>query len=119
VSGWVEEHPDVLLRLSRSQRGAQSDRVGNRRVELTHLEVEVHHRPLLPVEGWPHGGLVAVRLLKDEVDRSLRGCEYGRSWFLVTDGPTEQLGIEPRQGSGVRRFDRGSPPHAVHSRSHH
>ena len=118
MSGWVKEHTDVLLRLSSSQRGAQSDRIGDRGVEVTDLKIEVHHRTLLAVGWWPHWGLVAVRVLKDEKDRSLGSGEDGCSWFLVTDGPPEQLRIEPGQGARVRRFDGRSPPHAVRSRSH-
>jgi hypothetical protein len=118
MSGWVKEHTDVLLRLSSSQRGAQSDRIGDRGIEITNLKIEVHHRALLPVGWWPHWGLVAVRLLKDEKDRSLGSGEDGCSWFLVTNGPPEQLRIEPGQGARVRRFDCRSPPHAVRSRSH-
>lgn len=118
VSGWVKEHTDVLLRLSSSQRGAQRDRIGDRRVEVTDLKIEVHHRALLSVGWWPHWGLVAVRLLKDEKDRSLASAEDGCSWLLVTDGPLEQLRIEPGQGARVRRFDSRSPPHAIRSSSH-
>jgi hypothetical protein len=36
----------------------------------------------------------------------------------VTEGPTEQFGVEVRQRAGVRRFDSGSPPHTVRSRAH-
>jgi hypothetical protein len=36
----------------------------------------------------------------------------------MSNGPTEQFGVEPGKCAGFRRFDGGSPPHAVRSRSH-
>ena len=95
MSCWVKENTDVLLRLSGSQRGAESDRIGDGGVEVTDLKIEVHHWVLLPVGWWPRRSLVAVRLLKDEKDRPLGSGEDGCSWFLVTNRPPEQLRIEP------------------------
>ena len=113
VTGWVEEHADVLLRLVRSHRCSEGNGLGDRGVEVAGLEVEVHHRTLLPA-GWrPYGGLVAGRLLEHGVDGSRGRGEDRRTWFLVPDGPAEQPGVEPRQCAGVRRLDRGSPPHAL------
>jgi hypothetical protein len=37
---------------------------------------------------------------------------------LVTDRPSKQFGIEARQGIGVRRFDRASPPHTLRPSPH-
>lgn len=65
------------------------------------LKVEVHHRALFPVDGRPDGGPVAGRLLEHEIDGSLGSGEDGRSWFLVSDGPTEQLGVEVCQSGGA------------------
>jgi hypothetical protein len=87
VAGRVEEHSDVLLRLGRSHRGSQGDRLGDRGIEVADLKVEVHHRALLPVDGRPNGGLVAGRLLEHEIDGSLGSGDYGRSWFLVPCSP--------------------------------
>src|SRR4051794_25425278 len=118
MAGRVEQHPDVVLRLRLGQRGAQGDRVLDRRVEVADLEVEVHHRPLLPRRRRPHRGLVTGRLLEHHVDRPLRGGQDRRPRLLVADRPVEQLGVEPRQGRRVGRLDGGSPPHAAHPRSH-
>src|SRR5580692_8039993 len=70
VTGWVEEHSDVLLRLVRSHRCSEGNGLGDRGVEVADLEVEVHHRTLLPVDWRPYGGLVAGRLLEHDVDGS-------------------------------------------------
>ena len=116
MAGWVEEDSDILLRLVLSRRCSEGERLSDCGIEVADLEVEVHHRTLFPVHGGPDGGLVVACLLEDDVDRPLRRGEDGRSRFFVTDGPTEQLGVEVRQGAWVRRFDRGSPPHSVGSR---
>lgn len=78
VTGWVEEHSDVLLRLVRSHRCSEGNGLGDRGVEVADLEVEVHHRTLLPVDWRPYGGLVAGRLLEHDVDGSgaRRGWPY-------------------------------------------
>src|SRR5262245_43365935 len=72
VAGRVEQNPDVVLRLVRGDRRAESYRVLDRRLEVTDLEVEMHHRTLLPVNGRPHRWRVSDRLLKHDEDRSLR-----------------------------------------------
>jgi hypothetical protein len=118
VTGWVEEHSDVLLRLVRSHRCSEGNGLGDRGVEVADLEIEVHHRTLLPVDWRPYGGLVAGRLLEHDVDGSRGRGEDGRTWFLVPDRPAEQPGVEPRQCAGVRRLDGGSPPHALLPRLH-
>lgn len=87
---------------------APRPRLGDRGLEVSDLEFEVHHRALLPVEGRPHGGLVTGRLLEHDVDGSLGSGEDRRSRLLVTDGPPKQLGVVPRQRGGVRRLDSGS-----------
>ncbi len=53
---WVEEHPDVLLRLVASHGRSEGERVGDRRIQIANLEVEVHHRTLFPVRSRPWGG---------------------------------------------------------------
>src|SRR5258707_4961914 len=118
MAGWYEKHPDVLPRMERSHRGPQRDRLGDRGIKVTNVKVEVDDRALSPLGGRPGGSPVAGRLLEHEIDGSLGSGQYGRSWFLVPDGPAEQLGVEPRQGAGVGRFDSGPPPHAARSRSH-
>jgi hypothetical protein len=55
VTGWVEEHSDVLLRLVRSHRCSEGNGLGDRGIEVADLEIEVHHRTLLPVDWRPHG----------------------------------------------------------------
>jgi hypothetical protein len=62
VAGWIQENADVLLWLGRRHRGSQRDRLSDRGIEVTDLEVEVHHRALRLVHGRPDGGLVSVRL---------------------------------------------------------
>jgi len=118
VTGWVEKHSDVLLRLVRSHRCSECNGLGDRAVEVADLEVEVHHRTLLPIDWRPYGGLVAGRLLEHDEDGSRGRGEDGRTWFLVPDGPAEQPGVEPGQCAGVRRLDGGSPPHALLPRLH-
>lgn len=89
VAGWVEEHPDILLRLVFSQRRSEGERLSSRRVEVAHLEVEVHHRTLFPGRGRPGRGLVVGCLLEHDVDGPLGRSEDGRSRFFMTDGPIE------------------------------
>ena len=100
VTGWVEKHSDVLLRLVRSHHCSEGNGLGDRGVEVADLEVEVHHRTLLPIDWRPYGGLVAGRLLEHDEDGSRGRGEDGRTWFLVPDGPAEQPGVEPRQCAG-------------------
>ena len=119
MTGWVEKHSDVLLRLVRSNRCSEGNGLGDSGVEVADLEVEVHHRTLLPVDWRPYGGLVAGRLLEHDVYGSRGRGEDGRSRFLVPDRPAEQPGVEPRQCAGVRCLDGGSPPHALLPRLHH
>src|SRR6188508_1563297 len=47
MAGRVDEHPHVLLRLVRRQRGPERHCLLDGGVEVADLEVEVHHRPLL------------------------------------------------------------------------
>ena len=68
MAGRVEEHPDIVLRLVRSDRGSECDCLGDRQVKVADLEVEVHHRALLPVGGRPHRGLEAGRLLEHDIE---------------------------------------------------
>jgi hypothetical protein len=118
VSGGVEHNPDVRLRLVFREGGSQGHRFGDGRVQVRDLEVEVHHRALLPVDGRPDRRAVAVGLLEHEV-RSLRGGgDDRRSRLLVSDVPPEEFGVELRQATGVRCLDRRPPPHAGRSRSH-
>ena len=118
VAGRVEEHPDIVLRLFRSDRGSEGHCLGDRGVQVSDLEVEVHHRALLPVGRWPYRGLVASRLLEYDIDGSFGRDQDCRAWLLMANGPPEQSGVEPRQSGRVRRLDSGSPPHAFRSRSH-
>jgi hypothetical protein len=90
----------------------RGDCLGNRGVEVCDLEVEVHHRALLPGGRRPHGGLVTNRLLEHDIDGPPGSDEDRRAWLFVTNSPPEQRGVEPRQRAGVRRLDSGSPPHA-------
>ena len=53
VTGWVEKHPDVVLRLVRSHRCSKGNGLGHRGVKVADLEVEVHHRTLVPVDRRP------------------------------------------------------------------
>jgi hypothetical protein len=47
VPGWVEKHPDVLLRLGLSHRGSQGERFSDRGFEVADLDV--------PGASWPMG----------------------------------------------------------------
>lgn len=108
MAGWVEEHSDVLSGLVPSHRRSEGERLSDRGIEVADLKVEVHHRTLLRVYGWPDGGLVVGCLLEHDVDGPLGRRDDGRSRLLMTDGPTKQLGVKLRQGAGIRRFDSGS-----------
>jgi hypothetical protein len=118
VSGRVEEHSDIVLWLLGSDRGSECDGLRDRRIEVTDLEVEVHHRALLPVGRRPYGRAVIGRLLEHDIAGSLGSREDRRARLLVTDGPSEQPGIEPGQRAGVGCLNRGSSPHAFRSRLH-
>ena len=116
VARRVEEHPDVVLRLIGSERGAQRDRLGDRILEVTDLEVEVHHRALLSGHRWPCRWLVVGRLLEDEKAGTARRGEHGCSRFLVPDRPAEQLqnqNLANAPGSGASMA--APPPHAPRS----
>ena len=63
-------------------------------------------------------GFTVGRLLEHHEDGPLRRGQDGRARFLVPDGPTEQLGVEARQGAWIRRLDRGAPPHFLRPRLH-
>ena len=73
----VEQHPDMLLRLMPGHGGAEGNRLGDRGLEVTDLEVEMHHRALPPRRGRPLGGLIIRRLLENEINGSLGGGHYG------------------------------------------
>ena len=118
MTGRIEEHPDIVLRLFRSDRGSEGHCLGDRGVQVPDLEVEVHHRALLPVGRWPYRGLVTTRLLEYDIDGSFGSDQDGRAGLLMADGPPEQPGVEPRQSGGVGCLDGGSPPHTFRSRSH-
>jgi hypothetical protein len=75
VTGGVHQDPDVLLRLLCSHRGSQGDRVSDGGIQISDLEVEVHHRALRAVDGRPHRGSVVTGLLEHDVDRALRSRE--------------------------------------------
>ena len=79
MAGRVEEHPDIVLRLAGSDRGSEGECLGDRGVEVCDLQVEAHHRALLPVDGRPHGGLVTGRLLQHDIDGSLGSGEDRRA----------------------------------------
>ena len=97
MAGRVEEHPDIVLRLVASDRGSEGDCLGHRGVEVCDLEVEVHHRALLPVDGRPHGGLVTGRLLEHDLDGSLGSGEDRRARLL---GSGSQTSFLARSGCG-------------------
>src|ERR1700736_3157972 len=88
MAGRVEDHPDIVLRLVRSDRSSECDSLGDRRVEVSDLEIEMHHRALLPVARRPHRGPGNTRLLEHDIDSSLRSGEDPRARLLVTDGPS-------------------------------
>jgi len=91
VTGWIEQHSDVLLRLMLCHSRPESDCLSDSRIEVADLEVEVHHRPLGTVYRRPNGSSVVSCLLENDVDGPLGRSEDGGSWFLVTDGPAEQF----------------------------
>ena len=68
VSGWIEEHSNIFLRLVLSHGRSHGDRLSHCRIDVVDLEVEVHHRTLVLPCRRPHGGAVAVRLLDNLLD---------------------------------------------------
>ena len=118
MSSGIEQHPDMLLRLELGYGGTKSNRFGRRRAQVPDLEVEVHHRPLLPLDRRPHRSLIALCTLEHE-ERPLRGGGHnGRTRLLVPDVPSEEFGVEPRQCTRIRCLDRRPPPHAVNPGFH-
>jgi hypothetical protein len=89
VPGWVKEDADIALRLMSGNDRSESDSLGDRGIEITHLEVKVHHRTLLAVRGWPDRGRVISRFLKHHVHGSFRRREDGRAGPLVADRPSK------------------------------
>src|SRR5580692_3143948 len=112
----IEEYPDVRLRLMVRDAGTEGDRLGDGRVEVTHLKVKVHHRALVSRLRRPHGWLEVGGLLEHDVDRSVGRRDDCRARFLMDDRPTQQLGVETRQGARIRSLDGGAPPHTGHAR---
>jgi len=118
VTSGIEEYADIRLRLMDGDAGTESDRLGDGRIEVTHLKVKVHHRTLVSRLRRPHGGLEVGGFLEHDVDRSIGRRDDCRARFLMDDRPTQQLGVETCQGAGIRSFYGGSPPHTGHARVH-
>lgn len=53
MPGWIEQDPYVVLGLELDECGAQRHGIVNGGAEISDLEVEVHHRPLLSIDGRP------------------------------------------------------------------
>jgi hypothetical protein len=60
-------------------------------VEVTNLEVQVHHGTLLPYYWRPYGSLVAHRLLENDVGRPPGRRKDGGPGLLVAHGPSGQF----------------------------
>jgi len=118
MPGWIQQNPDVVLRLELGDPGAQGHGVGDGRVEIRHLDVEVHHRALLARCGGPDWRHVVFGELKDHVHGVLRWLDDGRAWLLVYYGPAKQFRIEGGQCPRVRRLDGCSPPHSRRPAAH-
>jgi hypothetical protein len=67
----------------------KSDCLGDCRIEIADLEVEVHHRPLVTSSWGPDGSSVVRRLLEHDVNGPIGRSENGGSWFLVPYGLAE------------------------------
>src|ERR1700683_4988001 len=115
---WVEEHADVVPWLVLRHGRSQGNSLSHGRIEVTDLEVEMHHRTLGLVYRRPDRGLVAGRFLEHDVNGTLGGSENDGSRLFVTNRPVQQFGIERRQREGVGRFNSASPPHALHPGAH-
>jgi hypothetical protein len=118
VTGGIKEYSDVLLGLVRRHRRSERDCLGDSRVEVAYLKVEVHHWALVSRFRWPDRWLKVKGLLEDDVYRSVGRRDDCGARFFVNDGPIEQLGIETCEGAWIRSFNGGAPPHAVQSRVH-
>ncbi len=69
---WIEHHdPHVRLGLDLRQLGAEALRVGDGRIEIVDLNVEVHHRPLVDRNGRPDRPHVVLGELEDHEHRFL------------------------------------------------
>ena len=118
MSSEIEQHANVFLRLMIGNGRAEGECFGDGGVKIRYLEVEVHHRTLSTILRRPDGALVVRRLLEDDVNGTFGRRNDGRTGLLMDDGPAEELRVEGRQGTCVRRFDRRPPPHPILSRKH-
>ena len=101
MPGWVEQHSYVLLRLVLCDSCPERHCLGDSRVKVINLKVEMHHRTLLSRQRGPYGGFVVRCLLEDHVHGPFRRREDRGPLFLVGNPPAEQLRVEVRQGAWV------------------
>ena len=111
MAGRIEQNSDIAMRLMFRHTRPKADCFRDRRIEVAHLEVEVHHGPLGTVHGRPDGSLVIGGFLEHDEDRPVGRREDGGPRFLVSNGPAQQLGVKAARltGSGASTAD----PHHI------
>jgi hypothetical protein len=69
----IEHVPHVLLRLHVCQLGTEAPGVGDGRIEVLDLHIQVHHRPLLALRRGPARSYVVAGELEDHETDSCGG----------------------------------------------
>jgi hypothetical protein len=72
VAHGINKHPHVRPMLASCERSPEGKRLRHGLFEVTDLEVQVQHRSLGTIDGWPDRRRIAHRLLKDEEGQSSR-----------------------------------------------
>jgi hypothetical protein len=93
MPGWIEQHPDVGLRLMPRLLRSQLHRVSGSRGQVAHLEVQVHHHLLRLAGRGPDRRYVVGAALKGKVRHPL-GRRNGRTGgVFLHQLPVQKLGV--------------------------
>ena len=116
MSGGVEHHPNMRLRLMVGGRCSQVHCPSGRGVEIVDGDVEVDHHLLCVGFGRPHRALVVGFVLERQAGASLRRLQHRPTVFgrfagarplADRDRPPEQLFVERGKGTWIRRTEHG------------
>jgi hypothetical protein len=118
MPGRVDQYADMLLGLVIGNLRSERNGVGYGRIEVSDLEIEMHHGALPSLNGRPHGWHVALSLLEDEIDRPLGRSDDGGVQLSMNNRPIKQLRIELSKSARIGRLNRHTPPHVLRARAH-